>query len=163
MRKRVFGNWVTGAILAAVTVSGGVIAGDELPFRAHSNLIITNEGFDPVQGIVYLRQVGTGHGTRLGSFTLEGNVEILIAENIARTTLVLTAANGDMLVLRGDDGHGTGPNTAAGTLTVAGGTGRFQGATGLLNTALTFSIAPPTTEPNPSTQEFEGTISFNQQ
>ncbi len=77
-------------------------------------------------------------------------------------TFVLTAANGDVVLMRGDDGHGTGPTTGAATLRIVGGTGRFQGATGLIQWTGTTAIAPPTLEPNPYTDVFEGTISFNE-
>ena len=44
---------------------------------------------------------------------------------------------------------------------IIGGTGRFEGATGVLEVDITFAIAPPAL-PNPYTDVIEGTISFKQ-
>jgi hypothetical protein len=112
-----------------------------------------------------LHVTGKGEATHLGTFTVDGNIEISLTPGApGRSTWVYTAANGDMLLLAGmGGGHATGPTTAATTLRIVGGTGRFQGATGLLQVAITFAIAPPTSEPNPYTDVIEGTISFKEQ
>lgn len=141
-------------------LSGLALAGDGVPFKARSGGLITNVGFDPAQNIVYLHQSGTGQATHLGRFALDANTEVLLVAGTTRTSLTLTAANGDQLFLKGDDGHGTGPASAAGTLRVTGGTGRFEGATGSLQFALTFAITPPTMEPNPYIDVIEGIISL---
>ena len=162
MKQRLNAFGTVAAVLAALVLSVPATAGENVPFKARSGGVITNLGFDPVQNIVHLHQAGKGQATHLGSFTVDGNVEIDVTTGTTKATLVLTAANGDMLLLRGDDGHGTGPTTAAGTLAIVGGTGRFQGATGLLQFIITFAIAPPTLDPNPYTDVFEGTISLKQ-
>jgi hypothetical protein len=146
------------------TLIGPATAAENVPFKARSGGIITNLGFDPVRNIVYLHVTGKGEATHLGTFTVDGNIEISLTPGVpGRSTWVYTAANGDMLLLAGMGGHATGPTTAASTLRIVGGTGRFQGATGLLQVATTFAIAPPTSEPNPYSNMIEGTISFKQQ
>jgi len=156
VKQRLDGFAMVAAMLAALVLNVPATAGEDVPFKARSGGIITNLGFDPVRNVVYLHQVGKGQATHLGSFTLDGTTEILVATGESRRTLVLTAANGDVLLLVGVQGQGTGPNTAAGALRIVGGTGRFQGATGLLQVAITFAIAPPTSDPNPYTNVIEG-------
>jgi len=163
MKERVYGFRVVASVLAALTLSGPAIAGESVPFKGRLAGIITAVGFDPVLNIVYLHQTGKGQATHLGNFTVDATREIDLTGGPGRATWVCTVANGDMLLLVGVGGGGTGPNTAAGTLRIVGGTGRFEGATGLLQLAITFAIAPPTSEPNPYTAVIEGTISFSQQ
>jgi hypothetical protein len=160
MKQRLYRFSIVACVLTTLNLSVLATAGDEVPFKARSGGLITNVGFDPAQNIVYLHQSGTGQATQLGRFALDGNSEVLLAASTTRTSLTLTAANGDQLFLKGDDGRGTGPTSAAGTLRVIGGTGRFEGATGSLQFVLTFAIAPPTMEPNPYTEVIEGTISL---
>ena len=162
MKKRLYGFSIAAGVLAALSISVVAAAAESVPFKGRSGGLITNLGFDPVENIVYLHQSGTGHATHLGSFTLDGNTEILLATGTTRVSLELKAANGDKLFLRSVDGGGTGPTTAAGTFRIVGGTGRFDGAAGILQIAVTFAIAPPTSEPNPYTNTIEGTISFKQ-
>ena len=162
MKQRLNGFATGAAVLAALVLNVPATAGEDVPFKARSGGIITNLGFDPVRNVVYLHQTGKGQATHLGSFTLDGNTEVNVATGEARRTLILTAANGDMLLLVGVGGGATGPNTADGTLRIVGGTGRFQGATGLLQVAITFAIAPPTSDPNPYTNVIEGNIDFKQ-
>ncbi|MBI3281179.1 MAG: hypothetical protein HYZ57_15195 [Acidobacteria bacterium] len=162
MKHRLYGFATVAAVLAALVLNVPATAGEDVPFKARLAGIITNLGFDPVRNVVYLHQVGKGQATHLGSFTVDATREIDLTGGPGRSTWVCTAANGDMLLLVGVGGGGTGPNTAAGTLRIVGGTGRFEGATGLLQLAITFAIAPPTSDPNPYTAVLEGTISLNQ-
>jgi hypothetical protein len=162
MKQRLSAFGAVGTVLTALILSLTATAGESVPFKGRSGGVVTNLGFDPVRNIVYLHQAGKGHATHLGSFTLEGDVEVDVTTGVARSTFALTAANGDLLLMRADDGHGTGPTTGAATFRIVGGTGRFQGATGLLQWTGTTAIAPPTSEPNPYTDVFEGTISFNE-
>jgi hypothetical protein len=163
MKQRVYGFRVLASVLAALILNVPATAGEDVPFKARLAGIITDLGADPVRNVVYLHGVGKGQATHLGSFTVDVTREIDLTGGPGRGIWVCTAANGDMLLLVGAGGGGTGPNTAAGTLRIVGGTGRFQGATGLLQLAITFAIAPPTSEPNPFTAVLEGTISLNQQ
>jgi hypothetical protein len=160
MKQQLFRFGTPAAVLAALVLSMPASAGEDVPFKGRSGGIITNLGFDPVRNTVYLHQAGKGQATHLGRFTVDGNIEIDVTTGATRATFVFTAANGDMLLLRGEDGHGTGPTTAAGTLRIIGGTGRFEAATGLLQLTITFAIALPTPDPNPYTDALEGTISF---
>jgi hypothetical protein len=162
MKYRLYTISALAAVLTGLAIQWPVAAGEQTPFKARSAGIITNAGFDPVLGIVYLHQSGQGVATHLGRFTVDGTTEISVATGAVENNLVLTASNGDLLLLKGVDGTGTGPNTASGTLNILGGTGKFQGATGVLHLSITFEIAPPTSEPNPYTEVLEGTISLNQ-
>jgi len=160
MKQRLYRLGIAVGVLITLNLSVLATAAEDLPFKARSGGLITNVGIDFGQGIVYLHQSGTGQATHLGKFSVKGNAEVLLALGTTRTTLTLTAANGDQLFLKGDDGKEAGPASAAGTLRVIGGTGRFEGATGGMKYVLTFAIPPPTTEPNPYTDVIEGTISL---
>ena len=162
MKQRLSAFGAVGTVLTALILSLPAMAGESVPFKGRSGGVVTNLGFDPVRNIVYLHQAGKGHATHLGSFTVEGDVEVDVTTGGGRVTLVLTVANGDVVLMRGDDGHSTGPTTGAATFRIVGGTGRFQGATGLIQWTGTTAIAPPTLEPNPYTEVFEGTISFTE-
>jgi hypothetical protein len=71
---------------------------------------------------------------------------------------MLTAANGDVLFVTFEGFPGEGENQGRGEMTIVGGTGRFQGATGEYTQDITFS-APPGTESVDYTDVLEGTIS----
>jgi hypothetical protein len=70
----------------------------------------------------------TGISTHLGNFTREEHL-FLNPDGSFSGTMVVTAANGDQLWLD-FSGAFTSPNTAEGTYTFTGGTGRFSNATG---------------------------------
>jgi hypothetical protein len=158
MKQRLHGFKVLTAVLAALALSWpAAAAGQQVPFKGQSSGVVTTVGFDPVAGIEYTRLTGEGQATHLGRFTVTGYVAIDVAAGLVQGTFTLTAANGDMLFLL-MAGGGIDPTHGFGTFTVVGGTGRFQGATGRYEQAITFA-----TPPGPSdiayTDTLEGTIS----
>ena len=162
MKQRLSAFGAVGTVLTALILSLPAMAGESVPFKGRSGGVVINLGFDPVGNIVYLHEAGKGQATHLGSFTVEGDVEVDVTTGATRATRIFTAANGDVVLMRGDDGHSTGPTTGAATFRIVGGTGRFRGATGSIQWTGKTAIAPPTSEPNPYTEVFEGTISFTE-
>jgi hypothetical protein len=57
-------------------------------------------------------------------------------------------------------GYGIDKTHGAGTFTVVGDTGRFRGATGYYQQAITFAFPAGTSDVVPYTEVLEGTISF---
>jgi hypothetical protein len=125
MKQRLSAFGAVGTVLTALILSLPAMAGESVPFKGRSGGVVTNLGFDPVRNIVYLHEAGKGQATHLGSFTVEGDVEVDVTTGATRATRIFTAANGDVLFTRADDGHGTGPTTGAATFRIVGGTGRF--------------------------------------
>jgi hypothetical protein len=159
MKQRLCGFNVLAAVLAALALSGPVSAAEkQVPFKGASSGVVTTLGFDPVAGIVYTRLDGEGQATHLGRFTVTGEVAVDVATGIPLGTWTLTAANGDMLFLT-MGGHGIDPTHGFGAFTVAGGTGRFQGATGYYEQIITFAVPPGTVDSTAYTDVLEGTIS----
>ncbi len=76
MKQRLSAFGAVGTVLTALILSLPAMAGESVPFKGRSGGVVTNLGFDPVRNIVYLHQAGKGHATHLGSFTLEGDVEV---------------------------------------------------------------------------------------
>jgi hypothetical protein len=91
---------------------------------------------EPVSpGVISQLDVGTCHISHLGMSTMTSDKLINLAAGTQTADVVFTAANGDMLYA---SGNGTNTMTAPGQvafrveLTLAGGTGRFSDATGLV-------------------------------
>ena len=147
------------AMFLAAVLAGPAAAGNQVPFKGQSSGVATTESFDPVAGIVHIRGEGEGEATHLGRFTDTSNVAIYLATGTVLGNLTLTAANGDMLFLAGR-GYGIDETHGAGTFTVVGGTGRFRGATGYYQQAITFAFPGGTADAVPYTEVLEGTISF---
>jgi hypothetical protein len=97
---------------------------------------------------------GEGEATHLGHFTVTAHV---VADPVTGSWM-LTAANGDVLFVT-FVGFGIDETHGGGDMTIVGGTGRFQGATGEYTQVITFS-ATPGTETVDYTDVLEGTISF---
>jgi hypothetical protein len=159
-KQRVCSFAFLATVLAAFALSGPATAGEGVPFKGHSSGVILNLGFDPAENVVRLHLTGEGVATHLGHYKVDSMIEIHVADGTGNQRQIITAANGDMLILTGANGHAIDATHAAGTLTIVGGTGRFEGAAGSIDTIITFGIAPPTLEPNPYTNVLEGTISF---
>ena len=160
MKQRWYGVGTLLAVLAVLTLSAPALATvEQLPFKGRSSGVVTTTGFDPVAMIASTHVEGQGQATHLGQFTVTGDVDVNVVTGIAEGTWTLTAANGDRLFLT-MTGRGIDETHGIGTFTVVGGTGRFEGATGLLQLAITFAIAPPTSDPNPYIVVLEGAISL---
>lgn len=114
-----------------------------VPFRGTISGNYTAQVIPPL--VIITARGDGGHATHLGRFEMSGRVTVGLLPGpvpncpIPGTTEVftatLTAANGDMLML---EGTGTGCQTSATTVevidhvSVSNGTGRFEGATGLI-------------------------------
>jgi hypothetical protein len=146
------------ANLTALAQSEPATAGKQVPFKGTSSGVVTAVGFDPVAGIAYTHVEGEGQATHLGQFTVTGDVAVDVATGIPLGTWTLTAANGDMLFLD-MGGHGIDATHGFGAFTVAGGTGRFQGATGYYEQIITFAVPLGSSDIIPYTDVFVGTIS----
>jgi hypothetical protein len=158
MKQRLYGFSVLAAVLAALTLSGTATAGGkEVPFKGRSSGVVmptTCQGPNQECTIVD----GEGEATHLGHFTVIAHV---VADQDGVTgSWMLTAANGDVLFVT-FVGFGIDPTHGGGNMTIVGGTGRFQGATGHYTQLITFSDIPdPETLPVSYTDVLEGTISF---
>ena len=160
MKQRLDGFSVLAAVLAALTLSGpATAAGKQVPFKGQSSGVVTAVGFDPVAGIAYTHLEGEGQATHFGRFAVAADVAVDVATGIPLGTWTLTAANGDMLFLD-MGGHGIDATHGFGAFTVAGGTGRFQGATGYYEQIITFAVPLGTADIIPFTDVIVGTISF---
>ncbi len=116
----------TNIALAALLVLGLVnplAANDQVrPFRA--TVIAQVVGPGPVEDS--LNVAVHGQASHLGRVTGGGTVQTGV---LLHATVTLTAANGDSVNFVADYGP-SGPGTWAGTYRIAGGTGRFEGASG---------------------------------
>lgn len=144
MKPRFFSIRLLMMGLAALTLSGPASAGKQEPFKGTSSGVVTTVGFDKEAGISYTRVAGEGQSTQLGRFAVTAYLAYTVATGIARGVSMLTAANGDQLFLT-MTGRGIDATHGQGTLTVVGGTGRFQGATGSFEQTITFAVAPGST------------------
>jgi hypothetical protein len=116
------------ATLAILGLALPVSAGKPLPFRATADEVVTDVtllGPDLVQFTVD----ATGEATYLGEFTSTATIVLDLANGTATETRVLIAANGDQLYAEGEFAF-TSATTVEGTITITGGTGRFQNASG---------------------------------
>ena len=115
--------------------SASAAAGHQVPFRASYSGTAT---FNSAAGTALF--TGTGIASHLGRSTNVNNITVLGPDTSCpggfanKNIETLTAANGDMLMLKGphDVGCPIRPGVVHGTgdWTVTGGTGRFAGATG---------------------------------
>ena len=82
MKQRLYGFRILTAVLAALTLSGSAIAGEQVTFKGGSSGVVTAVGFDPVAQIAYTHLEGQGQATHLGHFTVTGNVAVKVATGI---------------------------------------------------------------------------------
>jgi len=166
MKKRVYGFSTFAAVLAALTLNGPATAREGVEskdFKGQSSGIITTVACNPVvPGVLCTHEVAKGEATQVKHFTLTGDARIDLTTGAVTETLTLTAANGDKLFLRMaalgiDQAHGLG------IVAISGGTGEFQGATGYFVrfTTFVFPQGPPIVVP--SSDVFDGIISFGRE
>jgi len=130
----------------------GQAALKDVPMKGSGSGMIT--AAVPGPNGVEISAIGEGHATHLGKFTREESIVLNPATGILSGTMVFTAADGSEMY--GDfAGAFTGPNTAAGTYTFTGGTGRFENASGTASFSVTQS------DQVNFTFEFAGTIDMN--
>lgn len=104
----------------------------------------------------------TGEASHLGRFTYHYNAAVDMATGKAPETAQFIAADGDVIYA---EGHGFGVNegnppvsaTITEWMTITGGTGRFEGASGSYTIQRTAAISPELTTTRGT---FEGTISL---
>ena len=159
MKQRLYGFSILAAVLAALTLSGTATAGGkEVPFKGRSSgVIVPATCLDPNDSCTVL--YGEGEATPLGPFTVTARV---VDDQDAETVTgpwMLTTADGDVLFVTFVGFPGEEENQGRGEMTIVGGTGRFQGATGEYTQVITFS-ATPGTETVDYTDVLEGTITF---
>ena len=124
------------AVAAVLLVAGPAYAGHQVPFRATDTGTFS---FVPTSdpAVVQTTDVGTGHATHLGKYTLRAEERINL-QTLAVTDgrYTLTAANGD--TVEGTYSGQAQTTSTAGVVTylvsgpIIGGTGRFAAATGHL-------------------------------
>lgn len=128
----------TGGLLSPTVASLGRIAeaGADTKTKHIQGNLETIETGAPVPGspILVRRLEGTGTASHLGRFTVVGEIRLNLATASGTGTGAYTAANGDMLLVTstGQAVIAAGVATVTENVTVIGGTGRFEGATGTL-------------------------------
>ena len=130
-----------------------------LPFRGTLDAV-ESMTVRPGTGSALVHLVGQGTATRLGRYALVADITVDLATLAGAGTLTFTAANGDiltgMLTGQATPTAGGARATIVEVVTIAGGTGRFAGATGsfTLERALSFGTGV-------SAGSFEGTITLS--
>ena len=149
MNKRLISGRLALALLGCMTHA---TPAKDVPMKGGGNGMITS--LTPGPNGVAITAVGEGEATHLGKFTRQEN--ILLNPNTGSLTgsITFTAADGSELYCD-LAGAFTGPNTAAGTYTFTGGTGRFVNASGIAY----FTIVQ--SDPANFTFDFAGTIDMN--
>ena len=150
MKKQLISGLTALALLACMTQA---TAAKDVPMKGGGSGMITS--LTPGPNGVEITAVGGGEATQLGKFTREESILLNPATGTVTGTIVFTAADGSELYCD-FSGAFTGANTAAGTYTLTGGTGRFEGASGVAY----FSIVQ--SDPANFTFVFAGTIDMNQ-
>ena len=134
---------------SATTAPTDAKAASALPFKG------TLEGTESVAGAAHHID-GTGNATQLGLFSLV--VDLTVTAGSGSGTSVWTAANGDQFsTTTTGTGVVTFPiATISETYTIAGGTGRFAGATGIFTLDRTVNLLTHVTSGS-----FTGTIDLD--
>lgn len=120
------------AILTLVSTSAALAQVRNLNVRGS----LDGHGIGVVQGgVLQASGGGTGNASHIGRFTYVGNATVNLNGSGSTGVLLLAFSNGD--VIHGSFtgvGGSTGPNEGhiVETVTIKGGTGRFEGATGSL-------------------------------
>ena len=148
MKIRLISTLLAIALLASIAVA----AANDVPMKGSGNGMIT--ALTPGPNGVEITAVGDGEATQLGKFSRQEQILLNPATGTFTGTIIFTAADGAELNCN-FAGAFTGPNTASGTYTFAGGTGRFEGASGIAY----FSIVQ--SDPANFTFQFAGTIDTN--
>lgn len=134
MRFHRFATGLVLAVLATLALAGPAAAQHQVPFHGvfEGDYTVTPNSGTPTANLVVS---ATGTGSQIGAFDLEIPHVVNFATANATGDYLMTAANGDMVF-----GTFTGHATPIGTdghyamlveeVTITGGTGRFDGATG---------------------------------
>ncbi|HJP82754.1 MAG TPA: hypothetical protein VJ835_04540 [Fimbriimonadaceae bacterium] len=123
------------ALLFTLFAFALVLAGD-FPFKGSANGVATPVGME--NGLVLLHTAASGNSTLLGGFSSAEDLTLDPATGQLAGTFVFTAANGATL-FGTTAGQFVSPTDVVGTYTVTGGTGRLEGAAGVIDFSLTTS------------------------
>lgn len=149
MKKKLITGLCALALLSFITLT---TPAKEVPMKGGGSGLITS--LTPGPNGVAITASGAGEATHLGKFTREENILLNPTTGALTGSIVFIAADGSELYCD-LAGAFTGANTAAGTYTFTGGTGRFEGASGVAY----FSIVQ--SDPANFTFVFAGTIDMN--
>jgi hypothetical protein len=152
-----------GLLLGALTLlssAHSATAENQVPFKGVEVGELSPVSFD--FPIATIRYTGAGNATHLGRYTVTGIFLVNVLSATETGTLTITAANGDMLFTT-TTGQALQPPSlkeAIDNLTITGGTGRFEGATGswVIDSHFAFVFGGPELS-NPYFAETKGTIS----
>ena len=120
---------------APAVVRGDQADADARTKHVHGTLAATEWGVPQPGSPILVRHLeGEGIASHLGRFTTTGVLTLNLATATGTGTVSYTAANGDMLTgtAIGQAVLGGGFAVVTETVTITGGTGRFDGATGTL-------------------------------
>lgn len=133
--KKIVVSVVTGLllliVLASTTFAAPAAGQRELRLKGDLQATETQQGAPPR---IHINLNGSGNATKLGLFTYSMQAELTVPALSATNTATFVAADGSGL-----SAEGTGQGTPTGTpgvisivetLTITGGTGRFEGAGG---------------------------------
>ena len=118
-------------VLAAATLAAPAAGQRELLLKGSLQAAETQQGAPPR---IHISLNGSGNATQLGLFTYSMQAELTVPALSATNSATFVAADGSSL-----SAEGTGQGTPTGTpsvisivetLTITGGTGRFEGASG---------------------------------
>ena len=118
-------------IVASTTFAAPAAGERQLPLKGSVDATETQQVVFPLN---HINVTGSGNATQLGKFTYDLQAVLHIPTLSATATATIVAADGSSLFAAGS-GQGT-PTATAGiisiveTLTITGGTGRFEGASG---------------------------------
>jgi hypothetical protein len=145
------------ALLAVSALPVRASAGQLVPFRGGLEGLVTHTPVDATTDFVVVE--ATGAATQLGRFELTAAHFVNTAARTAAGTYEFTAANGDTLSAnftgRASPTDVPGVIAVVETVTITGGTGRFEGATGTFTVRRLYDRVAGTT-----TGTFDGTISI---
>jgi hypothetical protein len=118
-------------IMVGVAIAAPTAAERELPLKGSVQAAETQQGAPPK---IHLNLNGSGNSTQLGLFTYSMQAELTVPALSATNSATFVAADGSTLLAEGT-GQGTLTDTPGivsivETLTITGGTGRFEGASG---------------------------------
>lgn len=133
--KKTFGSIVIALllliVLATATLAAPAAGQRELLLKGNLQATETQQGAPPR---IHISLNGSGNATQLGLFTYSMQAELTVPALSATNVATFVAADGSSLSAEGT-GQGTltstpGVVSIVETLTITGGTGRFEGASG---------------------------------
>jgi hypothetical protein len=133
MKRHSFAVSFALAVLAILMLAGPAAAAEQVPFKGTLEGTYTRTGTFP---FFHIEPTGTGQATQLGqfSFAIPHDVNVSLPVPGGTGTFVFTAANGDTVhgsfITHATPTEVPGVIHAVEQMTIEGGTGRFENATG---------------------------------